>query len=107
MPAMRQDGSTSGPAPLVRGGSRRITTMRFRPANISVINRRDSHAAIHGVLGVFHPVPAFRVREEGRTGDLLNSGVDRSLHISRQASIERAPLPSLPRFQGRTDTPPR
>jgi hypothetical protein len=83
MPAMRQDGSTSGPAPLVRGGSRRITIMRFRPANISVINRRDSHAAIHGALGVFHPVPAFSVREEGRTGDLLNSGVDRSLHISR------------------------
>ncbi len=30
------------PAPLVRGSSRRITTMRFQPANISVINRRAS-----------------------------------------------------------------
>ena len=29
-------------APLVRGSSRRITIMRSRPANISVINRRDS-----------------------------------------------------------------
>jgi hypothetical protein len=29
-------------ATLVRGSSRRITTMRFRPANIRVINRRDS-----------------------------------------------------------------
>ena len=29
-------------APLVRGSSRRITTLRFRPAHIRVINRRDS-----------------------------------------------------------------
>jgi hypothetical protein len=28
-------------APFVRGSSRRITIMRFRPANIGVINRRD------------------------------------------------------------------
>ena len=31
------------PALLVSGSSRRITIMRFRPANIRVINRRDSH----------------------------------------------------------------
>ena len=30
------------PAFLVRGRSRRITIMRFRPANIRVINRRES-----------------------------------------------------------------
>ena len=30
------------PAQLVRGSSRRITIMRFRPADIRVINRRDS-----------------------------------------------------------------
>ena len=30
-------------APLVRDSSRRITTMRLRPANIRVINRRESH----------------------------------------------------------------
>jgi hypothetical protein len=30
------------PAPLVRGSSRRITIMRFRPANIRVINRREN-----------------------------------------------------------------
>ena len=29
-------------APVVRGSSRRITIMRFRPANIRVINRRKS-----------------------------------------------------------------
>ena len=31
------------PALLVRGSSRRITIMRFRPANIRVINRRENH----------------------------------------------------------------
>jgi hypothetical protein len=35
-------GLRARPARLVRGSSRRITIMRFRPANISVINRRDS-----------------------------------------------------------------
>jgi hypothetical protein len=30
------------PARLVRGSSRRITIMRFRPANIRVINRREN-----------------------------------------------------------------
>ena len=30
------------PASLVRGSSRRITIMRFQPANIRVINRRNS-----------------------------------------------------------------
>jgi hypothetical protein len=34
--------SCTKPALLVRGSSRRITIMRFRPANIRVINRRYS-----------------------------------------------------------------
>jgi hypothetical protein len=34
-------GPWARPARLVRGSSRRITIMRFRPANIRVINRRD------------------------------------------------------------------
>ena len=33
------------PARLVRGCSRRITIMRCQPANIRVINRRDSRSA--------------------------------------------------------------
>ena len=33
-------GLRTEPAPLVRGSSRRITIMRFRPADIRVINRR-------------------------------------------------------------------
>ena len=35
------------PAMLVRGSSRRITIMRFRPANIRVINRRNSRLDRH------------------------------------------------------------
>lgn len=35
-------GLRARPALLVRGRSRRITIMRYRPANIRVINRRDS-----------------------------------------------------------------
>ena len=35
-------GFRTEPAMLVRGSSRRITIMRFRPANIRVINRRNS-----------------------------------------------------------------
>ena len=31
------------PAPIVRGSSRRITIMRFRPADIRVINRRQNY----------------------------------------------------------------
>jgi hypothetical protein len=35
-------GLPAEPARLVRGSSRRITIMRFRPANIRVINRREN-----------------------------------------------------------------
>jgi len=41
-------GLRTQPAPLVRGSSRRIMSMRFRPANISVINRRASSEAVIG-----------------------------------------------------------
>jgi len=40
-------GLRTQPAYLVRGSSRRITIMRFRPANIRVINRRDRHLGRH------------------------------------------------------------
>jgi hypothetical protein len=41
---------TAQPASLVRGSSRRIMTMRFRPANIRVINRRVCSWAVLGLL---------------------------------------------------------
>ena len=47
MKTMRH-GLQTQPAHLVRGSSRRIMSMRFRPANISVINRRASHWAVIG-----------------------------------------------------------
>ena len=37
-------GLRAGPARLVRGSSRRMTTMRARPAHIRVINRRKSRS---------------------------------------------------------------
>jgi hypothetical protein len=36
-------GLRTEPALIVRGSSRRITIMRFRPANIRVINRRQNY----------------------------------------------------------------
>ena len=36
-------GLRTEPAPIVRGSSRRITIMRFRPANIRVIKRRKNY----------------------------------------------------------------
>ena len=40
-------GLRTEPALLVRGSSRRITIMRFRPTNIRVINRRNSRLDRH------------------------------------------------------------
>jgi len=37
------EGLRAKPASLVRDSSRRITIMRFRPANIRVISRRENH----------------------------------------------------------------
>ena len=49
-PSLRsmRHGLRTQPAPLVRGSSRRIMTMRFRPANIRVINRRVCSCAATG-----------------------------------------------------------
>ncbi len=41
-------GFRTQPARLVRGSSRRIMTMRFRPANIRLINRRVCSSAVAG-----------------------------------------------------------
>jgi hypothetical protein len=43
-----RNGFRTQPARLVRGSSRRIMSMRFRPANIRVINRRASSLAVIG-----------------------------------------------------------
>jgi hypothetical protein len=46
--ASMRNGLRPQPARLVRGSSRRIMTMRFRPANIRVINRRVCSWAVLG-----------------------------------------------------------
>ena len=43
-----RNGPRTQPAYSGRGSSRRIMSMRFRPANISVINRRASSEAVIG-----------------------------------------------------------
>jgi hypothetical protein len=43
-----RNGLRPQPARSVRGSSRRIMSMRFRSANIRVINRRDSYCAVIG-----------------------------------------------------------
>ncbi len=47
-PCFMRNGFRTQPARLVRGSSRRIMTMRFRPANIRVINRRVCSWAVIG-----------------------------------------------------------
>ena len=63
-------GLRARPALLVRGSSRRITIMRFRPANIRVINRRDSRLGHLRCCLLFH-----RKRTEKKNA--LRNGVSR------------------------------
>ena len=61
-------GLRTEPALIVRGSSRRITIMRFRPANIRVINRRENYLDHN----------SRRLLKERRKQLLV---VDRSFHI--------------------------
>ena len=96
----------SQPAPLVRGSSRRIMTVRFRPANIRVINRRLRGLNCH--LFGFPNKRAGSWTVHPRAGPISSqnpSGLDRSLHIrtyaagcSRSSPAGRAfrPVPRAP-----------
>lgn len=70
-------GLRTEPAPIVRGSSRRITIMRFRPANIRVINRRSSRLDRDSCCLLKE-----KKKKKQKT-------VDRSFHIS---TVRRAPL---------------
>jgi hypothetical protein len=48
-------GLMAQPAFLVRGSSRRIMTMRFRPADIRVINRRIGLLSCHLLCRLYWP----------------------------------------------------
>ena len=79
--AFMRHGLRPQPARLVRGSSRRIMTMRFRPANIRVINRRVCSSAVIRLLSktenqrrskltsgnVFPPTPPVDVLVDART----------------------------------------
>ena len=69
-------GLRTEPAPIVRGSSRRITIMRFRPANIRVINRRETTSTTTCIASLRG--------EEERKQLLL---VDRSFHIRTMVGI--------------------
>jgi len=74
-------GLRTEPAPIVRGSSRRITIMRFRPANIRVINRRKNY------LG--HNLRCLpRVRKRKKKQLLV---VDRSFHIRTMVGLAQPP----------------
>src|SRR5438270_6160609 len=71
-------------APLVRGSSRRIMTLRFRPAYIRLINRRDSSTTV--ICPVFlKPKRASSTRKRGelarKTNPSHSGGLTESLHI--------------------------
>ena len=70
-------GLRTEPAPLVRGSSRRITIMRFRPANIRVINRRNSR------------LTATCAASQGRiTGEERKKRKNRRLHLTGHSISE-------------------
>jgi hypothetical protein len=66
-------GFRTEPAMLVRGSSRRITIMRFRSANIRLINRRNSRLDRDSYC--------LLKREKEKKKEIV---VDRSFHISTQ-----------------------
>ena len=84
-------------APLVRGSSRRIMTLRFRPAHIRVINRRFSSTA--AICSSFQNRKGWLFLNSGRASPNSNqqqpsspkfiSGLTQSLHIRRGSTSKR------------------
>jgi hypothetical protein len=74
------------PALLVRGSSRRITIMRFRPANIRVINRRDDRLGRRP-----HCFPLAREEQRKPTPRMYLTGSSIS---ERQSTVPRGGLQS-------------
>ncbi len=76
------------PALLVRGSSRRITIMRFRPANIRVINRRDDRLGRRP-----HCFPLAREEQRKPKPRMYLTGSSISENGIRQADIQ-LPFPN-------------
>src|SRR5215470_2728329 len=69
----------SQPAFVVRGSSRRINTLRFRPAYIRLINRRD---------GRLDCSPLGFPRAPNKNPNQILEGIDRSFH-TRDVALQR------------------
>ena len=83
----RRNGFRTQPARSVRGSSRRIMSMRFRPANIRVINRRDSYSAVIG------SAVQTRNAQSSPTGTCSRSAARRrSLGMPERCSQGKGPL---------------
>jgi len=81
----------SQPASSVRGSSRRIMTVRFRPADIRVINRRVSRLNYHPLGFQSKRAGSWKIIREPAQWNQDPSGLDRSLHIRRSAAARSAP----------------
>jgi hypothetical protein len=102
LPSMRNSFPTQ-PAHLVRGSSRRIMTMRFRPANIRVINRRVCSLA---VIGPAVPTKVLRAHQQERVPTCAAHRPSRQMpERCSQARVRfaalSAPLPAVRRSGGK------
>ena len=97
-----RNGFRAQPARLVRGSSRRIMTMRFRPANIRVINRRASCCVAIGpaVRTVNVNAPGSPAGTCSRQAARQNSACARTVLAVKGALRRFAPL-TAPRRSGR------
>jgi hypothetical protein len=94
------------PARLVRGSSRRIMSMRFRPANIRVINRRASSSLSSALLSEQQTLKAHQQelcsRRAARLVALMPESVFAGKGSLRRAKHRRA-LASSARFRRKAD----
>lgn len=107
-PSLRsmRNGLRPQPARLVRGSSRRIMSMRFRPANIRVINRRESSSLSSALLSEQPSLKAHQQelcsRRAARAVALMPESVLAGKGSLRRAKHRRA-LASSARFRLTTD----
>jgi len=87
-----RNGFRTTPARLVRGSSRRIMSLRFRPANIRVINRRASSWAVVGSAVPTQPrsQPTSGTRVPARPP--VGVGVDARTVLAVKGSLRRAEM---------------
>ena len=103
-PSLRsmRNGLRPQPARLVRGSSRRIMSMRFKPANIRVINRRESSSLSSALLSEQPTLKAHQQERVPATPPVEDAACQTGAHSARvryAAPQTGAPLPA-PRRSG-------